>query len=71
MLTPATDAEAPMVSKHVVNMPAGGNTVGIIVKVLLLVIIILSITDFTGLADVFPFVKKYIIDLILTPLILK
>jgi len=54
-----TDAEARMVSQHVENLPAGGNAVGIIVGALLLVFIILLITDFTGLTDVFPFVKKH------------
>jgi hypothetical protein len=39
MLTPTTDAEARMVSKHVENMPADGNAGGIIVKALLPVFI--------------------------------
>jgi hypothetical protein len=38
-------------------MPADGNAGGIVVKALLFVPIILLITDFTGLTDVFPFVK--------------
>jgi len=54
-----TDAEALMVSKHVENVPAGGNAIGIVVGAILLVFIILLITDLTGLTDVFPFVKKH------------
>jgi hypothetical protein len=55
-----TDAEALMVSKHIENMPAGGDTVGIVVVTLLVVFIILLITDLLGLTHVFPFVKKHV-----------
>jgi hypothetical protein len=55
-----TDAEAQMVSKHIENMPAGGDTVGIVVVTLLVVFIVLLITDLLGLTHVFPFVKKRI-----------
>ncbi len=54
-----TDAEALMLSQQIENLPAGGNTVGIIVGALLLVFIILLITDLVGLTDVFPFTKKH------------
>jgi hypothetical protein len=55
-----TDTEALMVSKHIENMPAGGDTVGIVVVTLLVVFIALLITDLLGLTHVFPFVKKHI-----------
>jgi hypothetical protein len=55
-----TDAEAMMVSKHIENMPAGGDTVAIIVGAVLLVFIILLITDLLGFTHVFPFVKKHV-----------
>jgi hypothetical protein len=49
-----------MVSKHIENMPAGGDTVGIVVVTLLVVFIVLLITDLVGLTHVFPFVKKHV-----------
>jgi hypothetical protein len=55
-----TDAESLMVSKHIENMPAGGDTVGIVVVTLLVVFIVLLITDLLGLTHVFPFVKKHV-----------
>ena len=55
-----TDAEALMVSTHIENMPAGGDTVGIVVVTLLVVFIVLLITDLLGLTHVFPFVKKHV-----------
>jgi len=55
-----TDAEAVMVSQHIENMPAGGDTVAIIVGAVLLVFIILLITDLLGFTHVFPFVKKHV-----------
>ena len=54
-----TDAEALMVSKHVENMPAGGNPIAIVVVASLIVFIILLMTDLAGLTHVFPFVKKH------------
>jgi hypothetical protein len=55
-----TDAEVMMVSKHIENMPAGGDAFGIVVVTLLVVFIVLLITDITGLTHVFPFVKKHV-----------
>ena len=55
-----TDAEATMVSKHIENMPAGGDAVAIVVGTVLLVFIILLITDLLGFTHVFPFVKKHV-----------
>jgi hypothetical protein len=48
-----------MVSKHVENMPAGGNPIAIVVVASLIVFIILLMTDLAGLTHVFPFVKKH------------
>jgi len=55
-----TDSEAMMVSKHIDEMPAGGDAVAIIVGAVLLVFIILLITDLLGFTNVFPFVKKHV-----------
>jgi hypothetical protein len=59
-VTSLTDAEALMVSKHIENMPAGGDPIAIIVVGSLIVFIILLMTDLAGLTHVFPFVKKHV-----------
>jgi hypothetical protein len=49
-----TDAEAAQVAKHLNEMPAGGDVLGI----LFAVFIILLITDILGLTKVFPFTRS-------------
>ena len=53
-----TDAEASELAARLESMPAGGNTVGIIVGAILLVFFVLLITDLLGLTNVFPFINK-------------
>jgi len=47
-----TDAEVAQVNRHLAEMPAGGNILGLIV----LLFIVFIITDMLGATDVFPFV---------------
>ena len=54
-----SDAEAVRLAGAIESLPAGGNTVGLIVGAILLVFIILLITDIMGYTDVFPFTKKH------------
>jgi len=54
-----SDAEAVRLAGAIETLPAGGNTVGLIVGAILLVFIILLITDIMGYTDVFPFTKKH------------
>jgi hypothetical protein len=49
-----TDAEAAQVAKHLNELPAGGDVIG----VLFAVFIILLITDILGLTKVFPFTRS-------------
>lgn len=49
-----TDAEAAQVAKHLNEMPAGGDILGI----LFAVFIILLVTDILGLTKVFPFTRS-------------
>ncbi len=49
-----TDAEAQQLARQLDTMPAGGNALG----VLLTVFLVLLITDLLGWTDVFPFTKK-------------
>jgi len=54
-----SDTEAVRLAGAIESLPAGGNTVGLIVGAILLVFIILLITDIMGYTDVFPFTKKH------------
>ena len=54
-----SDAEAVRLAGVIETLPAGGNTVGLIVGAILLVFIILLITDIMGYTDVFPFTKRH------------
>ena len=54
-----SDAEAVRLAGAIESLPAGGNTVGLIVGAILLVFIILLITDIMGYTDVFPFTKRH------------
>ena len=49
-----TAEEAALAAERMPDMPAGGNVVGAIVFIFL----VLLITDLLGLTDVFPFVRK-------------
>jgi hypothetical protein len=49
-----TDTEVQAMAEHIDTMPAGGDAVGAIVFIFL----VLLVTDLLGLTDVFPFVKK-------------
>lgn len=49
-----TDEEAQRLAKQIDEMPAGGDIVGALV----LIFVILLITDLLGVTDVFPFTKK-------------
>ncbi len=49
-----TDTEVQAMAEHIDAMPAGGDAVGAIVFIFL----VLLVTDLLGLTDVFPFVKK-------------
>lgn len=53
-----TDAEINMISKKIDQMPAGGDALGFILLVGLVVFVVLLITDIMGVTDVFTFVKK-------------
>lgn len=49
-----TDEEVQMLSQKMDELPAGGNVLGVI----LFIFVVLLITDILGFTDVFPFVKK-------------
>lgn len=49
-----TDAEVQSLVAHLDEMPAGGDALGLLV----FVFIVLLITDILGFTDIFPFVKK-------------
>lgn len=49
-----TDEEVQMLSQKMNDLPAGGNVLGVIVFIFL----VLLITDILGFTDVYPFVKK-------------
>jgi len=49
-----TDDEAARLAKQMDELPAGGDALGLLVFIFL----VLLITDILGLTDVFPFVKK-------------
>jgi hypothetical protein len=53
-----TDAEAADLAARLDSMPAGGNSIGIIIGAILLVFFVLLITDLLGLTNIFPFINK-------------
>jgi len=53
-----SDAEAAQLAGRIDSLPAGGDAVGSILGVALLVFIILLITDILGLTKVFPFTRS-------------
>ncbi len=53
-----TDEEASQLAKHMDELPAGGDGLGSVLDVALIVFLVLLITDLLGLTDVFPFTKK-------------
>jgi len=54
-----TDEEVSDITARLDTLPAGGDALGAILGVALLIFIILLITDILGLTDIFPFVKKH------------
>lgn len=53
-----TDEEVAQIAGRMEQMPAGGDAVGAIIGVAVLVFIVLLITDILGLTKVFPFTKS-------------
>lgn len=56
-----SDNEARSLASHIDTLPAGGNTLALIVGVGLFVFLVLLVTDILGFTDVFPFVKKTVL----------
>ena len=53
-----TDEEVRMLVNKIDQMPAGGDALGFVVAVAIVVFVVLIITDITGVTDVFTFIKK-------------
>lgn len=53
-----TDEEVAMLSDKIDQLPAGGDAVGFLVAVAVIVFVVLLITDIIGVTDVFTFIKK-------------
>ncbi len=53
-----TDEEIAMLSSKIDRLPAGGDALGFILAVAVIVFVVLIITDLTGVTDVFTFIKK-------------
>jgi Spy/CpxP family protein refolding chaperone len=53
-----TDQEIEEMASRMDRMPAGGNALGTLVGVALIVFLVLLVTDILGYTDIFPFVKK-------------
>lgn len=53
-----SDAEAIRFAGLIEQLPAGGNSLGLILGVAVFVFIVLLVTDILGYTDIFPFVKK-------------
>lgn len=54
-----TDKEVIRLADQIERLPVGGDALGTILGVALLVFLILLITDILGLTDIYPFVKKH------------
>jgi hypothetical protein len=53
-----TDEEISMLSEKIDHMPAGGDAVGFLLAVALILFLVLLITDMIGVTDVFSFINK-------------
>lgn len=53
-----TDSEVIRLADKIDQLPAGGDALGVILGVALIVFLVLLITDIMGYTDIFPFVKK-------------
>jgi hypothetical protein len=53
-----TDAEISLLASRIDQLPAGGDTLGVILAVSVIIFVVLIITDLTGVTDVFTFIKK-------------
>ncbi len=53
-----TDEEVRLLVNKIDQMPAGGDALGFIVAVSIVVFVVLIITDIAGVTDVFTFIKK-------------
>jgi hypothetical protein len=53
-----TDSEVIRLAEKIDQLPAGGDALGVILGVALIVFLVLLITDIMGYTDIFPFVKK-------------
>jgi hypothetical protein len=53
-----TDAEISLLAHKIDQLPAGGDALGFILAVAVIVFVVLIITDLTGVTDVFTFIKK-------------
>jgi hypothetical protein len=53
-----TDEEIAMLAEKIDHMPAGGDAVGFLLAVALILFLVLVITDLIGVTDVFSFINK-------------
>ena len=53
-----TDQEIAEIAAQIDQLPAGGDGLGVIVGAAVLIFLVLLITDFAGITDIFPFIKK-------------
>lgn len=53
-----TDDEVAMLADKIDHMPAGGDAVGFLVAVAIILFLVLVITDMIGVTDVFTFINK-------------
>ena len=53
-----TDEEVIRLADQISHLPAGGDALGAILGIVLIVFLVLLITDILGYTDIFPFVKK-------------
>ena len=53
-----TDQEVALLSQKIDQMPAGGDVLGVVAAVAVIVFVVLIITDILGVTDVFTFIKK-------------
>ncbi|MCP4746657.1 MAG: PA2779 family protein [Desulfobacteraceae bacterium] len=53
-----SDEEISMLAKKIDELPAGGDAIGFILTVGIVVFVVLLITDIVGVTDVFTFIKK-------------
>jgi hypothetical protein len=53
-----TDEEISLLAAKIDQLPAGGDALGFILAVAVIIFVVLIITDLTGVTDVFTFIKK-------------